>query len=383
MQKVAVLWREDTLGRYGSRSFSELWEAVGGNNGNLAYVHAIRHQIMGEIGIVPWSARKEMFDPFDILVVPCANQVGPHVDLGLLGQHWRSLGKPIVAIGLGVQANGFEEDVTVTDGTREWLGVLDSRRPSAASNIWTRGPYSAAQLARLGIPDATVGNCPTHFINEANDLGERIHRRWSALAAPRGVAVAAGYQGWDRARLIEQQLIALMQDPLHEGVYVTQSAEAMVRLSLGDFEAIPVAEFDAVRAYVAPHLTADEFVVWCRRYARSFYDVAAWMQVLGRHDLTIGPRYHGTALALQAERMGVTIAIDSRTEEMCLQTGVPFFRTQDLRDKPLTRASLKQMIQFDAVAYDRRRAERARAYIAFLEANGLRPVEALKRIAAA
>jgi polysaccharide pyruvyl transferase WcaK-like protein len=106
------------------------------------------------------------------------------------------------------------------------------------------------------------------------------------------------------------------------------------------------------------------------------------MESLRRHDLTIGPRYHGTALALQAERMGVCVTFDSRTEEMCAQTGVPFLRAKDLADKPLTRATLKNLIAFDPEAYDAQRAERAGAYVAFLEANGLEAKDYLKKIAA-
>jgi polysaccharide pyruvyl transferase WcaK-like protein len=105
------------------------------------------------------------------------------------------------------------------------------------------------------------------------------------------------------------------------------------------------------------------------------------MQSLRRCDLTIGPRYHGVALALQAERMGATVTIDSRTEEMCVQTGVPFLRAHDLAGKTITRATLKQQIVFDPDDYDAQRAERAGAYVAFLEANGLQPADFLKRIA--
>ena len=121
--------------------------------------------------------------------------------------------------------------------------------------------------------------------------------------------------------------------------------------------------------------------MWCRRYARAYDDIPAWMESLRRCDLTIGPRYQGTALALQAKRIGVCVAFDSRTEEMCGQTRVPFLRAKDLADKPLTHATLKKLIAFDPDAYDAQRAERARAYVAFLEANGLEAKDGLKRIA--
>ncbi len=381
-KKIALLWAEPSLGLYGNRSFDALFKGFGHNSGNLAFVYAIGHQLVGNITYLPWASRKERLASFDVIVVPCANQLGKQTDLGALGELWASFEKPIVAIGLGAQAKTFEDDIEITDGTLSWARTVAARAPGGASNIWARGPYTARQLERLGIPDAVVGGCPTHFINEAPDLGRRIARAWKAHPVPRGITVAAGHQSWAELRTIEQQLIGLMQDMLHDGQFVTQSAQDMIRISRGEFDEIQPDVLKRIRNHVAPHLSDDEFRSWCRRYARTYYDIPAWMESLRRHDLTIGPRYHGTALALQAERMGVCVTFDSRTEEMCAQTGVPFLRAKDLADKPLTRATLKNLIAFDPEAYDAQRAERAGAYVAFLEANGLEAKDYLKKIAA-
>jgi hypothetical protein len=381
-KKIALLWAEPSLGLYGNRSFDALFKGFGHNSGNLAFVYAIGHQLVGNITYLPWGSRKERLASFDVIVVPCANQLGKQTDLGTLGELWASFEKPIVAIGLGAQAKTFEDDIEITDGTLSWARTVAARAPGGASNIWARGPYTVRQLERLGIPNAVVGGCPTHFINQAPDLGRRIARAWKAHPVPRGITVAAGHQSWAELRTIEQQLIGLMQDMVHEGQFVTQSAQDMIRISRGEFDEIQPDVLKRIRNHVAPHLSDDEFRSWCRRYARTYYDIPAWMESLRRHDLTIGPRYHGTALALQAERMGVCVTFDSRTEEMCGQTGVPFLRAKDLADKPLTRATLKNLIAFDPEAYDAQRAERAGAYVAFLEANGLEAKDYLKKIAA-
>jgi polysaccharide pyruvyl transferase WcaK-like protein len=129
-----------------------------------------------------------------------------------------------------------------------------------------------------------------------------------------------------------------------------------------------------------PHYTFEEFKAWARTYVRSYYDVPAWMDTLRRHDLTVGSRYHGVALALQAERMGLTVTIDSRTRELCENTGVPHISATDLTG-PITRASLKKMIKFDPDAYDRHRSAAASRYLEFLVSNKLEPAPFLKRIA--
>jgi polysaccharide pyruvyl transferase WcaK-like protein len=113
-----------------------------------------------------------------------------------------------------------------------------------------------------------------------------------------------------------------MQDPRCFGQYVVQSEADLVRVARGDFDLVDASTLEAIRIHVTPHYTMDEFKAWCRTYARAFFDIPAWMESLRGCDLTIGPRYHGTALAIQAERMGVTVTIDSRTEELCMETGV-------------------------------------------------------------
>ncbi len=381
MKKIALLWAEPSLGLYSNRSFDELFRGCGHNTGNLAFVHAVRSHLVGEVGVLPWHAGKAALDPYDIAVIPCANQLGPHTDMGKLGQVFAAHGKPIVAIGLGAQAKSLDLDVEVNEGTLAWVKAIDGARAGSGPNIWTRGPYTTQQLERLGIPGAMTGACPSALISPATDLGQRIHAHWSARPAPRAISVAAGHQSWGQARTVEQQLIAMMQDSINPGQYVVQSAMDMVRAARWEFDAIEQPMFQALKRHCAPHLNGEEFKAWWRMYGRAYWDVPSWMESLRRHDLAIGPRYHGTALALQAERMGVCITIDSRTEELCMQTGVPYFRATSLDDKPLTRATLKKMIAFDPAAYDAARARLAASYIGFLAGNGLEAADFVKRIA--
>jgi hypothetical protein len=287
---------------------------------------------------------------------------------------------PIIAIGLGAQSKSLQDDVVVNDGTLNWLRVISSKSDSS-SNIWTRGPYSATQLNRLGIKNVTVGNCPSHFINDCVDLGKRIDRAWKAAPLPRGISVAGGNQSWKKIRNIEHQLVSLIDDPLYKGQYVVQSSIDMLKIAREDFESISPDKIESIRSHINPHYTLDEFKIWCRNFARVYLDVVAWMDSLRQYDLTIGPRYHGTALAMQAERMALCIAIDSRTEELCIQTGVPFVKAEEISHTPITRNKIKSLINFDPDNYDKLRYERAAAYVNFLESNGLQPADFLKRIA--
>ena len=174
----------------------------------------------------------------------------------------------------------------------------------------------------------------------------------------------------------------MMMDPQFPGVYIVQSMGDMIKISRGLFDEIEPDALARIHRHTVPHYTLDQFKDWARNYARSYYDVAAWMDELRRHDLLIGPRFHGAQLAIQAERMACTVTIDTRTEEMCRETGVPYLRAQDLK-QPLTRARLKQLVKFDGAEYDRFRAMKCARYIEFLRGTGLKPVAWLEDIAAA
>jgi hypothetical protein len=384
MTRVAVLGEHINMGLYSNRPTADLYRQTGLNTGNLAFIYAILSHIADPVTVLPWHARADRFRDVDIIVIPCANQLGKHTDLGRHADLILEAGKPIVAIGLGAQAESLTMDISLTEGTLRWVRAISENRPTGGvTNIYTRGPYTSQQLNRFDILDTIPGGCPSHFINPARDLGKRIHAAWTATPVPRSISVAGGHQKWAKARVIEQQLIALMQDPRCFGQYIVQSEEDLVYLARKDFDKVTPETLEQIRAYLCPHYAMEEFKTWCRTYARAFFDIPAWMDSLREADLTIGPRYHGTALALQAERMGVTVTIDSRTQELCMQTGVPFLTAEDLATKPLTRASLRQLIKFDPDAYDRHRLAKARGYIEFLEGNGLTPAKFLYDLIAA
>ncbi|MBP2302049.1 polysaccharide pyruvyl transferase family protein [Azospirillum picis] len=380
--RVAVLWKTPNLGLYSNAPFDSLYTAIGHNNGNLAFVHAIASHITNPVGFFAWGTSAETLRKnADIIVIPCANQLGRHTDYGQMAENLEKSGLPIVAIGLGAQANSYDHDIELSPGTLRWAQVIAASNPSSASsNIYTRGAYTSAQLDKLGITGSLPGGCPSHFLNQAPGLGRKIHANWTACELPRSISVAAGHQAWVKTREIEHQLISLMMDPIAPGQYVVQSMGEMIKISRGIFDDIEPQVLKEIQEHTVPHYSPEEFRSWCRNYVRSYYDVPAWMDSLRQQDLTIGCRYHGVALAIQAERMGVTVTIDSRTRELCENTGVPYVDAAALT-APLTRKRLKALVAFDPDAYDRHRADSAGRYLDFLEANRLKPAPFLKAIA--
>jgi len=341
--RIGLLWTRDDAGLYSNAPFDELFAYVGHNNGNLAFVHAIREQVQAPMVVYPWGTpaatlRREV----DVLVMPCANQLGKHSDLGALAKTLEAADVPVVAIGLGAQAADESQDVELTAGTLSWLQTLARLRPNDAPNIYVRGPYTERQVRRLGVDGVVMGGCPSMFLNPRPDLGLRLQA--SAERMPRSLCVAAAQQSWAKCADIEQQLVAMVSDSWFPGSYVPQSMSDMIKISRDEFGTIEPDVLEAIRRFVAPHLSLELFQEWCRQYARSFYDVPSWMDHLRRYDLTVGARHHGVALALQAERIGLTITVDTRTKELCEQTGVPSVAAEDLRG-PVTRRTLHERVK--------------------------------------
>ncbi|HRO14868.1 MAG TPA: polysaccharide pyruvyl transferase family protein [Paracoccus sp. (in: a-proteobacteria)] len=381
--KIGLLWESENCGLYSNSSFETLYRKIGHNNGNLAFVHSIKSQIDAEIAYFPWHVKPSVLnESVDFVVIPCANQLGKHTDLSGLAENLSKVTKPIVAIGLGAQAKEFGADVELTEGTRAWLDVLiENGRQNGIQNIYTRGPYTSEQILKLTGTDTVPNGCPSHFINPRPDLGRLIQKNWEAAPMPQRIAVAGGHESWRNTREIEQQLISLMMDPQFPGVYIVQSMGNMIKISRGLFDEIEPEVLNRIHKHTVPHYSLEQFKSWALNYARSYYDVPAWMDELRRHDLLIGPRFHGAQLAIQAERMACTVTIDTRTEEMCTETGVPFLRAQELTG-PLTRERLKKLIRFDGVQYDRHRAYKCARYVDFLRGTGLKPADYLLQIAA-
>jgi hypothetical protein len=378
--RIGMLWTKAHLGQYATAPFDELFAGVGLNNGNLAFVHAIQSHVQGEVSYHPWTTPPAVLRAeVDLLVMPCANQLGRHSDLGALAATLEAADVPVVAIGLGAQAGTEAQDVELTPGTLAWLKTLARLRPTDAPNIYVRGPYTERQVHRQGVDGVVVGGCPSHFINPRADLGLRLQE--SARQLPSTLCVAAAHQSWAKCTTIEQQLVSMVSDSWAPGSYVPQSTSDMVMLSRDELDDIAPDVLESIRRFCAPHLSTELFRAWCRQYARSFYDVPSWMDHLRRYDMSVGARYHGVALALQAERIGITITVDTRTKELCEQTGVPSVAAEDLRG-PVTRRTLHDLVKgFDGAAYDALRARKAATYVDFLSGNGIVPAPFLDGIA--
>jgi hypothetical protein len=330
---------------------STLFDEIGGNTGNLAFRYGLASHIE-DVVFSHWDAPvDEVRAAADILLLPLANQLGPHTDLGHLADRIEAFGLPVVGIGLGAQAASAEVDVALTVGTERWLRTMIAHAPSDSPNIGVRGAYTQAQIARLGLGDkvAVIG-CPSGFINMSDDLAKRLAQGYAAT--PELVAATAGIPYTPRLRGLEQSLAQLVTDT--GGAYIVQHGKEMLHLARNEFDQLGAEELELCRDYIRPELDLAGFRTWCRRHAHAFFDAPTWMDFLQRFDFVVGTRFHGAVLALQVGVPAAVVAHDSRTYEMCTTLGVPVRMDGDI-DGPLTLERLPELFPFDADAFTEKR----------------------------
>jgi hypothetical protein len=335
-----------------------LFALCGGNTGNFAFVFGLQQILSPDVDVVPWDIAPEMVkENYDVIVFACANQLGSHTDLQWMADRLAEMNRPIIAVGLGAQAKTTSHDVELTEGTRRWLDVIADHAPSSAPNIGVRGAYTLSQLERLGHDKrGTIIGCPSNFINPGAELGQAIAQRYQG--AVDRVAVPAGLHYWPNLRQIEQCLADIVESS--SGIYIAQSELDMVRLARDEADAIAPDVLEIMRNHIRPALDTSEFLRWIRRYAVTFVDAASWLDAMRKFDFVVGPRFHGVMLGIQAGIPGGVIAHDSRTFELCQTIGIP---VRDYAEMPtrFTSNDIKALFPFDGSAYDRQRANLARA----------------------
>ncbi|RZT56677.1 polysaccharide pyruvyl transferase [Sphingomonas sp. BK036] len=352
-------------GRVPTADAATLTEALGGNAGNVAYVDGLVASL-ADSHMITWSTPPEIVRATaDIIVVACANQLGDHVDLAGWAARLAAFGLPVLLVGLGAQAPGLGASLDLKPGTRAALDVV-AAAAGAAPAMLVRGAYTAEILARNGYASTIIG-CPSLFLSPTRDLGARIAARVAAGLGPRP-AIAAGHQHHaDMAP--EHRLIAAAERD--DGCYVVQHPATMIALARSDPADMQSAEFAMLAQRLLPGLTPAQVVAWGRRRAFVFTDSQNWMSFLRRYDYAIGPRFHGVALAIQAERPGVVLHVDSRTREMAETMAIP---TQPFDDAPLS--DLRDVVANawtpgTGAAFDTRRETLARVFRTALEAHDI------------
>lgn len=358
---------------------------VGGNTGNMAYHDAIKHitgikQVSGNWSDIPISDSHSLKS---IGIYPCANQIGPHADMGEAADCLEKTEMPFVAFGLGSQIEFDEkgdlnrQQFSVPIGTRRWLRELCLRAPGSSPNIAVRGESSLEVLDELGFGNSCeVLGCPTLFLNtQERELGKKLVER---NAQKDRICVALGHYSWDKVKNLESHFLSLIKNSTNSSPdLLVQSNINMIRLAKGDFEDIS----PEIRKKIFMHFsqsneggTETEVLRELHRRSTFFLDSRSWMDFYKGFDFVIGPRIHGVMLALQAGVPALCVTIDARTEELCKTMMVPHIKFNEF-PKNLTKNDLDlvELVGFDSQVFDQNRDVLAKRTMSFMFKNRIRP----------
>ena len=348
----------------------ELMARSGGNTGNLLFTYALSQMLGTPPVSIPWGGDLAGLNPdHDRLVVPLANQLGPHVDLHQLCDRFAAVRVPMVGVGLGAQGpmSGVDAN-SIPPGSWEWLRILGSKSASGKPNISVRGQMTYDVIAERGLAKhCVITGCPSNFINPSPTLGREIFRRRGNGVAR--VAIAAGNPFLPEFRSLEQSLLRLMEQS--DGIYICQHPIDLIRLAKQQPEQITRNHLLQYRDYLKPYLDGDQFLHWFRRWGYTFASVPEWLTFTTRYDLVVGTRIHGVMAAIQAGVPGVCLCIDSRTLELCQTMKIPHLNAHEHRNG-LTLDVLESVLrQWDWRAYDETRQLLAHRLGSLFRDNGL------------
>lgn len=347
----------------------DLYNLVGHNTGNLAFHYAINRLIGSVPRAIPWSSSAELINSMgEIGIMPCANQLGPHMNMGGLAKTFKQARPNFLAIGLGAQGGVGHNDIPeLPAGTLDWLDTLVNHAPSKYPNITVRGDYTLRVLEHYGFGDKALSlGCPSLFINKATDHGTALAERYKRKVQK--VAIAAGHPNWKTLSTLEGSLIRMMEDT--NGMYIVQATDEAVALSRNDFTLVSPEYIRKLKSYLKLNMDDSQFDQWIRKYFISFYNIPAWMEYLRRFDFVIGARIHGVMLAIQAGVPGLCVAHDSRIRELCEKCKIPFVMAESVKNG-ITIDDLPHLVEFDGEAFDRNRQAIHEQYQAFFQHNGL------------
>ncbi len=348
---------------------NQLNTSIGGNTGNLLFVHSIREITNASPFAVSWGGFAHKSTEDVCFVVPLANQLNKGIDLGGLAKDFSKVQQPIIGIGLGAQSPAITDDPAILarqlpPGTREWLQVMKGRAPSSSPSICMRGSFSLEVAKSLYDCDAyVVIGCPSNFINPNKSLGMLIRER--LRNAVNRVAVAAGAPHFNFPKL-EACLSRIVQET--DGIYICQHPIDLLALGNINLQASKPYALK-VSEYLQIGSSFEDVLAWMKRYSVYYLGASDWINSMTKYDLVVGMRIHGVMAGIQAGIPGLCICIDSRTQELCETMHIPWVSAQDYTSGITIEQIISILNGWDWTQFDTTRLKLCKAMNEFLDQN--------------
>ncbi|MAQ66600.1 MAG: hypothetical protein CMN69_07935 [Sphingomonadaceae bacterium] len=339
---------------FSSSGFEKSLAEIGENTGNAMFQFAMWRLIRNpKFAITRESSPAEINEIADILCIPAANQINPNWDLAGWADFVENCDLPIACVGLGAQA-GLDSDprLNLKPGTRRYLDILSER----SQTIGVRGAFTQKVLEHIGITNTVVTGCPSQTINPGV-RGSSIQAMldgFPEIETPR-IGYTLGTLEVE-ARETERRLAHLVSTFPHD--LILQTGPKFLGLAYDGRMGREALEFFSwVATLIRPDLSADEFICYLKDHSIFYSDARTWIDQMRQNDLVIGMRIHGAVAAIQAERLGICIAFDSRTEELAFTMGYPYVRHEEIQDNTRSIQEIVACTNFSASRFDHLRVK--------------------------
>lgn len=340
-QKIGLIGIQNRISNYEDIEVSRLYEIVGRNTGNLLFTNAVVNQIKGDVCRIGYGFDPlEVSNAFDAIVIPAANWLGEHTDMGFLADRLEKVRIPCILIGLGAQSDLEKEIPVIPNGTLKLLEIISNK----SRKISVRGNFTAEVLDSYGFHNVAVTGCPSLFL----DLNKNREISKSRIEHfPKSVAFSStryqidsslftkGYSGRVNAMLFRSAFKLgtdiFFQSEIPE--FQVLVSDHYRRFQLENFFNSTKGD-DLKRLYGAE--STSELIEYLLKHGKIYFDIDKWFNKLKEYQFFIGTRIHGVVAALLSGTPSILLSHDSRTEELAEFCGIPMATVDvstDLLDK--------------------------------------------------
>lgn len=328
----------------------------GRNSGNLFIGASLIRHIPA-----PWAERTigssidigALHENCDMIIIPASNFFKEGPDFSNAIQFLEKTKLPIITVGLGAQANSFNEKINITKENLLFFELLADR----CETIGVRGYFTAECMNNIGIKNIDVIGCPSYFYNATPNF--KIKRKNEIDETKVAINFVRKKELSHLISLaIPNNTPIIFQNELFELRFDQDQGISRKELLEHPF-------FDTYR-----NLPDDNDVIfdYISKNMQIYFDINLWMNTLKKFDFVVGPRLHGNMIALQSGVPALWIQHDSRTTEISDFLNLPAIRVQDLNNFQ----SFKELYEIaDYENFEDTYGALFTNYVSFLEKNGI------------
>lgn len=323
------------------------------NTGNYFFEHAVSRQLrhcthVTSLAQIPQGA--------DQLILSMSNFISPHTDLGRFSDAIAAKGiKQVIMIGAGAQANSYDDDLELTDGTKRFLSLLSER----SATIGVRGYYTKEILKRHGIDNTEVIGCPSIFWHRDRNF------QITKPPTPEPLRMAFHFTPTGHYRDNISHLISFGVSL--GATYIAQSEADLISVAQKPDVDDSDIEF-MFRYYNDGEYTPRQLRDWFAQHTKWFFHLDEWFTFMRSKDFSLGARFHGNMAALQVNVPALNLVFDTRTRELCEFLNLPIMFLKDFTGYH----SLTELYEMaDYSLFNATFPDKYDAYVAFLERNGV------------